>query len=430
MNGNSALLARWHLWIGGLVALPLLLVALSGATLVFRKEIQDYWESDLRCVTPGESRQPLSRQIASLREAHPGWTPITITLSHRRDRSTLVQVQKPIPVVGSIPYVAIDPYTAAILGEGDLNSDFFNSVLLLHRTLLIGSEGRLLVEMVASLAIVAVCTGGLLWRPPRFVRSRSIPKNPAKRVSLQPLLLAAHSHAGLLVAVPALAICLSGLIFTSLWGAWANYLTKGLISFPHELLVQPLSNPRGATSFGMESGVTLDQIERQADGWFPGETIRISLPISPEASYCIHAMSDDGTLVKGLACIDQYDGSLLHIARGNELEWWKSLRLAALSIHTGSIGGVATKWVAFLACILLAGLAVTGPWMWLTRVRRQPGTPKLTAAVHQGADSVRGLRPLAMIFFGLLIGIALPMVGLFALLVLIPQWVIGWMRRG
>jgi uncharacterized iron-regulated membrane protein len=276
-------LFRWHLWMGVLISPLLLLMAVTGCTLVFRHEILEYWQRDVRCVVPGQATMPLSRQLDSLRRAHPDWTPTTVTISSRSDRSTLVQVTKPIPIVGSVPFVGIDPYSGNLLGEAEANLDFFEWVLTIHKTMLLGPDGRILVELVTSWAIVTVLSGTFLWLAHRRRPSKAVAN---RRHSVRSLLRSWHTNGGLLLSFPILAILASGLFFTTIWSALANYATGARLAFPSELLASPTSessisrlSPQqdlvdAALPVRAGNEILLDGIVETSKSQFPGKALR------------------------------------------------------------------------------------------------------------------------------------------------------------
>jgi hypothetical protein len=62
-------------------------------------------------------------------------------------------------------WVYVNPYTAKALGYHDFDTEFFNVVLKIHRTLFAGEWGRWIVEGMTSWSIVSIITGLYLWWP-------------------------------------------------------------------------------------------------------------------------------------------------------------------------------------------------------------------------------------------------------------------------
>ena len=75
------------------------------------------------------------------------------------------------------------------------------------------------------------------------------------------------------------------------------------------------------------------------------------------------------------------DGSVLLVARGEDLSVHQRISEMADPLHFGTLGGFATKIVWFLAGVLLTGLSVTGVMIYSLRLR---------AAAATGAESGNG----------------------------------------
>jgi uncharacterized iron-regulated membrane protein len=133
-------------------------------------------------------------------------------------------------------------------------------------------------------------------------------------------------------------------------------------------------------------------------------------------------MSDDGTRIFGLICLSTLDGSVLHLAPEKQWSLPQSIRLAALSVHTGSLWGLLTKSVAILASSMLLVLSVTGPWMlWM----RGPLRDSSRANAPDSPDDRRSwLMTGAIVFFAIL----LPTVGISILIFLSIQWALDHLR--
>ena len=122
----------------------------------------------------------------------------------------------------------------------------------------------------------------------------------------------------------------------------------------------------------------------------------------------------------GSVAVDQYTGAVLSEKRAEHLSAVEQARLYVLPIHMGTIGGTATKVLALVACLVLAGLGVSGVWMWLARrPKGRWGFPR--------ASEARVPRPAVVLI--LLLAIALPTVGLSLIVVLAGEWLSGRLRR-
>jgi uncharacterized iron-regulated membrane protein len=67
-----------HLWVGLAIALPLVVVALSGAVLVFEDALDRALNPALSFVTPGDRPLPLDEIVSRVKAAYP--TPCVVVL--------------------------------------------------------------------------------------------------------------------------------------------------------------------------------------------------------------------------------------------------------------------------------------------------------------------------------------------------------------
>ena len=406
---------RWHFW-AGLMACPVLLVvALTGALYTFREEIEDWQQADTRFVEPAGERRPLSEQIAAVKAAHPDWTPTRVTLPADPRKSTIVQVERPDAEKGSLPAVFVNPYTAALIADGDVRSPFFSAVLTLHRSLFAGTFGRVVVELTTSWTLVLLVSGVFLWWPGRWSRVWGV-WLPRLRSRPYVVLRDLHTVGGVFLAPIIGLIAFTGLFFTVVWLWSFNGVSNGAGNFPRDLLAAPPSPAPSAAA----RPVSVDVAVAAAREAFPHQTLTLTLPKKPTNPFAFTARSGSGPSVDGSVAVDQYTGAVLSDKRAEHLSAVEQARLYVLPIHMGTIGGTATKVLALVACLVLAGLGVSGVWMWLARrPNGRWGFPR--------ASEARVPKPVVVVI--LLLAVALPTVGLSLIVVLAGEWLYGRLRH-
>lgn len=409
---------RWHFW-AGLVACPVLLVvAVTGAIYTFREEIEDWQNADVRFVEPVGERKALSEQLAAVHIAHPDWTPTLVTLFSDPRRSTIVQVNRSHPENGAIPSVYVNPYTAEVIADGNLRSPFFTWVLKLHRSLFAGTFGRVVVELTTSWTLVLLVSGVFLWWPARWYRVWGV-WLPRLRSNPYVVFRDLHAVAGVLLAPAIALIAFTGLFFTVIWLWSFNTFTNDAGKFPRHLLAVPrlqLDSVRTAE----QSFEVLDHCVTTARNRYPGQRFLIALPESQTTPLTITARPGSVTSEINVLTFDPNTAVLLTENRSRDLPAMERARLAVLPIHLGAIGGTTTKVLAFIACLVLAGLGVSGVAMWLTR--RRPGTSgfprECTSAI-----------PKCAVIVILLLAVLLPTVGVSLMVVFLGEWFWGLIRR-
>ena len=400
---------RWHFWVGLLACPVLLVLSITGALYTFREEIENWQRSDLTFVESGSLALPASTQLAAAQLAYPDWKPTRITLSPDSQKATVILVDRPDKSAGTNWAVFVNPATAAIVGDSDARSPFFTTVLKIHRTLFAGTFGRIVVESTTSWTFVLLVSGVCLWWPRnwRHVSGVWLPRLRAKPYTV---LRDLHSIAGILFAPVLGLIAFTGLFFTIVWLWSFNAVTDNAGNFPRPLLA---ALPSAVAGFGIQSNA-LDRAATEASERYPHDTLTIQLPKKAEDSFQITARHGSGPSVSGRLSVDRSSGTVLGEQRAENLSLPEQARLYVLPIHMGTIGGSGTKVLAFLACLVLAGLGISGVWMWLRR------RPMGATGFPRSSDSPV---PKAAVITIVWLAVVFPTVGLSLIAVLVGEWV-------
>ena len=154
---------RWHFY-AGLLTLPVLLTAaVTGGLYVFREELERVIYPRLMFVEPQPQRISYNEQLANVAAALPaGSTTHGIFISEDPARATRVSAE-----IGQGRYVSVfvNQHTGQVLGQLEYDRSLFGVILNIHRTLLAGETGRLIVELATSWGIILIVTGLYLWWP-------------------------------------------------------------------------------------------------------------------------------------------------------------------------------------------------------------------------------------------------------------------------
>lgn len=207
---------RWHYYAGMIVAPALIVVAATGGLYVFKDELEAVIYPGVTYVEPAAERTSYERQLAAARAAVPA-----------ANRVNLLQVFiNPKRATGMVfreraQFVYTDPYRGHYLGAIEM-AGFFDSVLKLHRTLFLGTTGRIVVELTTCWTIVLAVTGIYLWWPRKANQMWGV-WLPRLRQKTYVLPRDLHVVGGIYVAIVAIVISLTGLIYTCVWGRGFQY---------------------------------------------------------------------------------------------------------------------------------------------------------------------------------------------------------------
>ncbi|WP_391527682.1 PepSY-associated TM helix domain-containing protein, partial [Burkholderia contaminans] len=154
---------------------------------------------------PGRDADTL---LANARTAMPaGATPVSVQVSTAPDRSAeyVFRLRD-----GSRESVYVNPYDGSVLGTLSVENRFMQIDRMLHRKLLLGKTGELLMELAACWTFVMIGTGIALWWPRGATRVGQALR-PDLSLRGRPLWKNLHATAGIWLAAGTVAFILTGL---------------------------------------------------------------------------------------------------------------------------------------------------------------------------------------------------------------------------
>ena len=351
-----------HLWLGLASGLIVFVVALSGSVLVFEEELELLFRKKqlvVKEVLP--QRKSMDELSAAALNAYPGKKIKNIQVYHRPNRSVLF-------TMGSTKeerwVVAVDPYTAQVLGALDYNKRFFTIMERLHRQLLMGKIGKAITGVSCLVFITLLISGLVIWWPKtrQAIRQRFKIKWKAKfkRVNWD-----FHAVFGFYSFLILLVIAATGLVWSY---PWVNKMIFVLADGkPREKNIIPNNVAAYAGQGVYEKIIT----ETNRYYTYKGD---ISLFIPEVDSLGISVFKNNAEValsnISSAIYFDRNSGDILK-ARPYESET-KGMKIRRLiyPIHTGSAYGWPTKIVAFIVSLFAASLPVTGTLIWIGRLKK------------------------------------------------------------
>lgn len=319
-----ARLWKLHRWLGLLLALPLGLVVLSGALLVFAPETERALHPERRLADPAAPSLPLGRLLEDL----PG-PPVRIRLP-LEPREPLEAWVAPGP-----SRLFIDPGTGLVLGAEAPRRGFRSWLLDLHAHLLLGPAGQP-VLVAGGFGLLVLAASGVpilgrgLWR-----RSASW---TASRV---------HRMLGLLA--------LPGLALLSLTGT-ALVLNQPLARLAGQ------TAPPGAGSAG-EGALDLDRALQQSEAALPGSRATLILfPRRPGDPLTVRRREARELHPNGRSQVylDPGTGAVLRVEAASQASFGKRLLNLAYPLHIGAWGGSLGRGVTLVLGGMLTALLASG----------------------------------------------------------------------
>ncbi len=370
---------RIHLYLSLAAGLVILICCLTGAILVFEKELQMAFNKHRYYVTAGATKLPIEQLIANVKTAFPDAKINGVKLYNQKDRSAEVSVTfkkeeapKPAATKAGPPprqpgfTIFVNPYTGQVLEKYSYRETFFFQVFAMHRWLLGGEDsiGKIITGVSTLLFLFILITGIILWWPKtkKIMQQRLKIKWNAgwKRIN----------HDMHLVFGFYSAIFLFIFAFTAL--AWSfEWFNEGIYTVTASPLKPP---PPPKSAVAANEKITLNAAFATAQKMYP-EAVSYNLSAAKDSTDVVTvSVLPDNALHEGATdalYIDQYSGAVAGQLPFTNRSTGAKVRSAFKPIHTGSIGGTPTKIIAFIVCLLGVTFPITGVIIWLNRTRKK-----------------------------------------------------------
>ncbi|WP_153099515.1 PepSY-associated TM helix domain-containing protein [Paraburkholderia hayleyella] len=452
---------RWHFYAGLFVMPFLLILAITGTLYCFQPQIEPLLYPH-RLIVEAQAQPQLSRDVllAKARTAMPAnAVAVTAPIETAPNRSVEFVFRL---ADGAKQSVYVNPYSGEVLGTLSVENRFMQVDRMLHRKLLLGKPGELLMELAACWTLVMLGTGIALWWPrekttaraalwPRFaLRGRALWKN-------------LHAVMGIWLALGALAFVLSGLPWTGSWGkqfkalatsanlgapagSWGGLPLRSALPGDHAAhagdmpaapaapaapAVPDASQAKAEAKAETEAmpGMVMDDLPLPLTPWAVGNVkvpestepggmqalslqrlvalvaslgvksgYNIALPTSPSGVYTVSYFPADPKIERTIY-IDQYSGAVLKDIRYSDYGVVSQAVSYGTSLHMGRYFGLANQILCAAISLGLAAMAITGCVMWwIRRPRRSLGAPSRERAPPPMRGWKTGLVLLGIVF--------------------------------
>jgi uncharacterized iron-regulated membrane protein len=400
---------RWHFY-AGLFVMPLLLVlAITGTLYCFQPQIEPLIYRDRLVVA--DTGAPRLSQDALLAKAvaHEARDAVPTLAQIENDRTRSAEFVFRLPT-GESESVYVDPYTGVVLGTLSVEHRLMKQIRNIHRGLMLGKTGELIMELAGCWTLVMIGTGIALWWP--GTQRRGGVWWPRLSLTGRAWWRDLHAVGGIWLALGALFFVLSGLPWSGSWGKEFKALaTSASLGYPTgawgEAHVH--SSAPAASAMGGEHamhGMKMDDLPLHQTPWAVGATIvpdstashstqrisiddvvalaskmgvkddyGIALPKTSTGVYTVSSFPPDPRDERTLH-IDQCSGRVL-----SEISYQSYGSVAKVisygtSLHMGRYFGFANQLVSSGISLGLAALAVSGFVMWIKRrPARKLGAP-------------------------------------------------------
>jgi len=385
-----------HLWLGLAAGLIFFIECLSGTLLVFEDELTFMaHKSRYQVAEHNGPRMDLDLLLAHVGKQYPKTKVTGVKVYQEADRTLEVSIspQKKQAPLGKTPKkeekggqggkkrkegrtIFVDPYTGKITGELDPAAPtFFSLMLKIHMTLLAGEIGKTILGISTFMVFTILVTGIILWFPKKKkqLKAKLKVKTDAGWKRLNHDL---HIVMGFYCTFFLLILLITSLSWSFQWANKALYTLTGSkpADFSPTVSSSPLSNTE-RVNYQQALNIAQSKFQK-TDYW------AINMPKDEEGSISVTSVSKDALHRNGFdnLSIDQRSGEVLKVSLLKDMPGGWQLRRYMKPVHTGAIGGLPTKVLAFLVSLISASFPITGTILWLNRIRKKKGKNKKQAA--------------------------------------------------
>lgn len=338
-----------HLWLGLITGLVVFIVGITGSIYAFEEEIRSVTDKELLEVVPeNHPQKTMAEMIAIVKEKHPKPAIKNIRISH--EASASVQF-----LLKDKTIIYVNPYNGKILGTGNYDTDFFGTVLRLHRSLLLGEPGKVITGTSALIFIIMIISGIVLWWPKSKANRKhkfSIKKNALRPRRIYDL----HSVLGFYAAWVLIFTATTGIIWSFHWVEdtmyWMVNSKKDTRKYRSEKVL--------ALDFG------IDDLVQKTKSLSAAKDIFINMPEDSMGVVKVNMQYNEGGFFRknDQFIYDRYTGELLKTKYFKDESTGEKMKSANYNIHTGKALGIAGQFLVFFSALIAASLPVTGFLMW------------------------------------------------------------------
>jgi uncharacterized iron-regulated membrane protein len=357
MKALKSQLLKLHRWVGLTLAVLLTVQGLSGASLIFRDEIERAIHPAL-VVEPAAVRVQVQALMEAVEARHPGVAVNRAEFPAWDDGAVLFKLTAKD---GTRWLTAVDPYRGHIVRDGSLAAWPGEWIFLIHDSLLVGPIGETIVGIEGLGLLFLAVVGPIVWWPGRKRLKQGFKIVAGRGADLRWRTL--HRAGGALVAIIFLMSGTTGVLMV-----WKPEFRDAL------RLVTPVID-KPAPKVGEQPGaamVPLDRLVAKARTDYGATPLRQIRFLDEGRVAAIFLESDITVRAEGAKQIyyNRYDGSDVGhyvsgaLPVGTEIVDW------LITLHTGQWGGTITRLFMVITGLSLAGLSASGLWLWYSRTSK------------------------------------------------------------
>jgi uncharacterized iron-regulated membrane protein len=350
-----------HLYLSLAAGLVIMVTCLTGAILVFEHELQALFNPDRYHVEATGNRLPLQQLVDNVKK---DVTKAKINSVKVYNDSTRTVEIGYAPKKDERRTAFVNPYTGVVVEHYNYRETFFYWVMDVHRWMLGGDVGKMVVGISTLIFLFILITGAILWWP----KSKNVLKARLK-LKLDGGWKRVNHDMHIVLGFYSL-IFLFILAFTGL--AWSfQWFNKGIYKVTGSPM-KAVSPPEIKFDSTGES-ISYDQAFMVINSQVPGaEFYNISAPKDSVSPYTVNLLREDAVHESATDSyyVDPFTGKIAGTMKWEERNTGQRVRSTFKPVHIASIYGLPSKIIGLIVCLFGASFPITGVIMWINRLKK------------------------------------------------------------
>ena len=355
-----------HLYLGLLSGIVLSIICFTGAALVFENEAVQLIYPERYRVEAGTEKVEIEKLISELKKEIQEAKVTSVKVFEDPERTLEINFQSGKTESRENNRQAfLNPYSGDLIGTGTSRNEFFQTMFGLHRWLLMGDTGKLIVGISTSIFLFILITGIVLWWPKN---KESLKKRLFlnwsggwKRINHD-----LHISVGFYSALFLFAFAFTGLAWSFKWFNDGIYWVTGTEN--------KQMKPPSSHSSDSAKTISFDEVLAAVKSKIPdSEFYTINKPKDKDGVFSVTVFRETAAHERATdqIFVDQYSGAVVGENLYENRNLCQRVRSIFYPIHVGSIGGFPGRLIAFLVCIAGVTFPITGVVLWLNRLKRK-----------------------------------------------------------
>ena len=371
-----------HFWLGILSSIIVFVVCFTGCLYAFKNQITEIYNRDKVFVKKVSNAKKFSADNVQNQFLKNHKKITALTISNDEGRSVSVSYEEN----GVAQTTFFNQYTGEELGVVDTSLNvFFETVLDLHKNLLMGNVGRQILGAGVLMFVFLLFSGFVLWLPKR-IRNLKQSLTVKWYAHFQRLNYDLHNTLGFYTFLLLFFIAITGLYVTYPWVKNILIVSLGgesISSINAENkdsddafagLISDMIQKQNEKKEEQKVKISLDEILKKADDVLPYNAVTtIELPNKENPRFVVSKINTTHFL--GMMLPDEVTFDKNGELKTKDLFLDKPLneQFTALvkPLHTGEIMGLPSIILYFLVCLIGCSLPVTGIVIWWHRLQKQ-----------------------------------------------------------